>query len=176
MAEVVNGITDALGYDPESEPDSDEEVTRQADLARLRALADGVPAAHDDGDVAAFVDELGRRFSTEHSGRGVNLLTYHRAKGLEFDAVFLPRLLDGELPFRSRPREGRAGRGAPAALRRHHAGAALPVPLVAADAKTKPSPFLDELGVGRRRRRSEPRRAHPPAEGRAGGPVRCSTG
>ena len=31
----------------------------------------------------------------------MNLLTYHRAKGLEFDAVFLPRLLDGELPFRS---------------------------------------------------------------------------
>ena len=28
-------------------------------------------------------------------------MTYHRAKGLEFDAVFLPRLLDGELPFRS---------------------------------------------------------------------------
>jgi DNA helicase-2/ATP-dependent DNA helicase PcrA len=49
----------------------------------------------------AFVAELARRFSAEHSGRGVNLLTYHRAKGLEFDAVFLPRLLDGELPFRS---------------------------------------------------------------------------
>jgi DNA helicase-2/ATP-dependent DNA helicase PcrA len=28
-------------------------------------------------------------------------MTYHRAKGLEFEAVFLPRLLDGELPFRS---------------------------------------------------------------------------
>src|SRR5207247_1953028 len=28
-------------------------------------------------------------------------MTYHRAKGLEFEAVFLPRLVDGELPFRS---------------------------------------------------------------------------
>ena len=28
-------------------------------------------------------------------------MTYHRAKGLEFEAVFLPRLLDGEIPFRS---------------------------------------------------------------------------
>jgi DNA helicase-2/ATP-dependent DNA helicase PcrA len=31
----------------------------------------------------------------------VNLLTYHRAKGLEFEGVFLPRLIDGEIPFRS---------------------------------------------------------------------------
>lgn len=48
-----------------------------------------------------FLDELARRFSAERSGRGVNLITYHRAKGLEFEAVFLPGLLDGELPFRS---------------------------------------------------------------------------
>ena len=35
----------------------------------------------------------------------MQLMTYHRAKGLEFDAVFLPRLLDGELPFRARKSE-----------------------------------------------------------------------
>src|SRR5207249_5891806 len=56
---------------------------------------------HPSADAEAFVEELGRRFSTEHTGRGVNLMTLHRAKGLEFDAVFLPRLIDGELPFRS---------------------------------------------------------------------------
>ena len=36
----------------------------------------------------------------------MNLLTYHRAKGLEFEVVFLPRLEEGELPFkRSKSRE-----------------------------------------------------------------------
>ena len=62
--------------------------------------------------------ELRRRFSTETEGRGVQLLTYHRAKGLEFDAVFLPRLLDGELPFRSGRSQRAGGRGAPPVLRR----------------------------------------------------------
>jgi DNA helicase-2/ATP-dependent DNA helicase PcrA len=31
----------------------------------------------------------------------VQLLTYHRSKGLEFDVVFLPRVLDGEIPYKS---------------------------------------------------------------------------
>jgi ATP-dependent DNA helicase UvrD/PcrA len=92
----------ALGHRPhEGDFDSTEEATRQADLGRLGALASEFVEAHPEADVAAFLAELGRRFATEESGRGVNLLTYHRAKGLEFDAVFLPRLLDGELPFRS---------------------------------------------------------------------------
>ena len=51
--------------------------------------------------MGAFVAELPKRFSLEESGRGVQLLTYHRSKGLEFDVVFLPRVLDGEVPYRS---------------------------------------------------------------------------
>jgi DNA helicase-2/ATP-dependent DNA helicase PcrA len=101
VLEEVERATDALGYDPEGQHESAEEATRQADLARLRALAREFAEAHPDGDLSAFLGELARRFATEETGRGVNLLTYHRAKGLEFDAVFLPRLLDGELPFRS---------------------------------------------------------------------------
>src|SRR5262249_51949740 len=101
VADSVERVTDALGYRPDDEFDSAEEATRQADLGRLRALAVEFASAHPDEDVAAFLAELARRFAAEESGRGVTLLTYHRSKGLEFDAVFLPRLVDGELPFRS---------------------------------------------------------------------------
>jgi DNA helicase-2/ATP-dependent DNA helicase PcrA len=145
VAEAVAAITDQLGYDPEAAPDADEEVTRQSDLGRMRSLAVEFERAQRDGDATAFGAELARRFSTEHSGRGVNLLTYHRAKGLEFDAVFLPRLLDGELPFRS----GRA-RADPEEERR-----LLYVGITRARrylfltwpsaGRARPSPFLDDM-------------------------------
>jgi len=145
--DAVDVVTSALGYDPEASSDSDEEITRQSDLARLRSLAAEFEAAHPGGDPGAFIAELERRFSTEYDGRGVNLLTYHRAKGLEFDAVFLPRLVDGELPYRS----GRV-RADPAEERR-----LLYVGITRArrflfvtwstDSRTKRSPFLGELGL-----------------------------
>ena len=70
------------------------EVVRQTDLARIVRLA-----AAFDGDASAFVADLRRRFDSGGDGaRGVNLLTLHRAKGLEFEAVFIPRLQEKELP------------------------------------------------------------------------------
>jgi DNA helicase-2/ATP-dependent DNA helicase PcrA len=70
------------------------EQTRQADLARLVRLAEELG-----GEVDGFVELLHERFG-ESAGRGVHLLTLHRAKGLEWDAVFLPRVEEGELPIR----------------------------------------------------------------------------
>lgn len=75
----------------------DQELTRQGDLGRFVRLAE----EFDDGErtAADFVADVQGRFGTD-GGRGVNLLTFHRSKGLEFEAVFLPRLEDGELPFK----------------------------------------------------------------------------
>jgi DNA helicase-2/ATP-dependent DNA helicase PcrA len=145
VAEAVAAVTDQLGYDPEVSPDAAEEVTRQSDLARMRSLASEFERTHPGGDHAAFLAELAHRFSTERSGRGVNLLTYHRAKGLEFDAVFLPRLIDGELPFRSGrakadPQEERRLLYVGITRARTYLFLTWPV-----SGRSRPSPFLDDL-------------------------------
>ena len=172
MSAAVLDATEAVGFDPAADPDDAEEVTRQADLARLRALAVEFETSNGDADVGRFVAELSRRFSTEHSGRGVNLLTYHRAKGLEFDAVFLPRLLDKELPFRSQrsaadPEEERRLLYVGITRARRHLFLSWP-----REPRTAPSPFLEELGVVARTEPAPTRRARVPVATLAGdGPL-----
>ncbi len=53
------------------------------------------------GGLAAFVDELDRRAAEQHApvADGVTLATFHAAKGLEWDSVFLCGLQDGTLPI-----------------------------------------------------------------------------
>src|SRR5262249_23201854 len=75
------------------------------------------------------------------------LMTYHRAKGLEFDAVFLPRLCDDELPYRSRgakadPVEERRLLYVGITRAKSHLELSWP-----ADAKHGPSRFLVEMGI-----------------------------
>ena len=133
----------------------DRELTRQADLARLVKLAEEL----DDGELtcAGFAAELRRRFDPGGEGaRGVHLLTYHRAKGLEFDAVFLPRLDEKELPSRLARTDGRAGRGAAAALRRDHAREAAARAHVVAAAEPVPRRARRRDRSARRRRRRAP--------------------
>jgi DNA helicase-2/ATP-dependent DNA helicase PcrA len=89
-------------------PGETEDSQHVQDLETLMELAREYTAAHPGSDLAAFLGDLDERFSQRDDaadGRGVRLMTYHNAKGMEFDAVFLPRLITGELPYRSKRAE-----------------------------------------------------------------------
>jgi DNA helicase-2/ATP-dependent DNA helicase PcrA len=122
------------------------EQTRQADLARLVRLAEEFG-----GEVDGFVELLHERFG-ESAGRGVHLLTLHRAKGLEWEAVLLPHVEEGELPIR---------RGDVEEERRlFYVGLTRAKRHLLVTWEGKPSRFLDELGV-RAVAPAAPKRARP---------------
>jgi DNA helicase-2/ATP-dependent DNA helicase PcrA len=118
------------------------EVVRQSDLGRLIRLAEDF----DDGarTTTEFVAELEARFgSTGADRRGVHLLTLHGAKGLEFEAVFIPRIEEKELPIRQ------AKRPAEIAEERRllYVGLTRAKRRLALTWGGKPSPFLRELEI-----------------------------
>jgi DNA helicase-2/ATP-dependent DNA helicase PcrA len=130
------------------------EMTRQNDLGRLVRLA----AEFEDGSasVAEFVRYLEERFGAGGENRGVHLLTLHRAKGLEFDAVFLPRVEERELPWRLA-----RGRGQVDEERRlFYVGMTRAKRHLTITWAGKPSRFLDDLGVAAR----PPRPSRPDVE------------
>ena len=117
------------------------EVVRQTDLARLVSLAEAA-----DGDVASFVADLRRRFDPGGDrARGIHLLTLHRSKGLEFEAVFLPRLTEKELPSKQARTEAEIAEE----RRLLYVGLTRAKQALWLGWAGKPSRFLAELGVDR---------------------------
>jgi DNA helicase-2/ATP-dependent DNA helicase PcrA len=153
-ADAASAVRDAAleaGWLPRL-PDSlgERELVRQNDLARLVSLA-----ADFDGDASAFVAELRRRYDPGGDGaRGVNLLTFHRAKGLEFEAVFLPSLREKELPWK----QARSDEAVAEERRLLYVGMTRAKRVLWLTWSGKPSRFLKELGISpSRESRSEAR-------------------
>jgi DNA helicase II / ATP-dependent DNA helicase PcrA len=142
VAALVRRLAEAQGLLPEPEEGFGEyELTRQQDLARFVRLAEEL----DDGQLTAA--ELARLIEARHErgedDRGVNLLTYHRAKGLEFEAVLLPRLEWNELPSRL----ARSEREIQEERRLLYVGMTRAKRHLTITWAGRPSPFLDELAI-----------------------------
>lgn len=98
---VVDLWSVELGYAEGAVPTGAEARERTAALDTLLAILDELVRRESDAGAETFLIELASRDAAEHHGSatGINLLTYHRAKGMEWDAVFLPMLEEGSLPI-----------------------------------------------------------------------------
>jgi len=100
VAMVREAWAEQLGFDPDKAPEGREARERHAALTTLLAIVAETTETDGGQGRDRVVSELARRAESEAEGDadGVELLTLHRAKGLEWDAVFIPSLEEGLLP------------------------------------------------------------------------------
>jgi DNA helicase II / ATP-dependent DNA helicase PcrA len=153
VAAAVRGLAEDAGWlERPPEKLGERELVRQADLARLVRLAE----AFDDGarTTQDFVRDLEDRFGASGADRrGVHLLTLHGAKGLEFDAVFVPHVEERELPSRL----ARSDDEIAEERRLLYVGTTRARRHLALTWSARPSRFLAELGIDARHQPHERR-------------------
>ncbi|GAA4678793.1 ATP-dependent DNA helicase UvrD2 [Nocardioides nanhaiensis] len=99
--DLVRDVLTGMGWSADPPTGRGQTRDRWESWQSLAAQAEGFAQADDAHDLGAFVDDLDRRASEQHapSVGGVTLATFHAAKGLEYDVVFLVGLQDGTLPI-----------------------------------------------------------------------------
>ncbi|HEV3380764.1 MAG TPA: ATP-dependent helicase [Trebonia sp.] len=92
-----------LGAGLTAEPPATRGATRDRweSLAAIAALADDLSALRPQASLGDFAAELAQRAETGHApaANAVTLATMHAAKGLEWDAVLVPGLVEGIIPI-----------------------------------------------------------------------------
>jgi DNA helicase-2/ATP-dependent DNA helicase PcrA len=100
---AVRHVLTGMGFTTATPPPGTAAVARDRweSLTAIQQLAEDVYAADPHTTLAGFAAELTQRADTGHAPviDGVTLASMHAAKGLEWDAVVLPSLVEGMLPI-----------------------------------------------------------------------------
>ncbi|WP_194891081.1 ATP-dependent DNA helicase UvrD2 [Catenulispora pinisilvae] len=101
LASEVRAIFSSHGWTPLAPKGAGRLRDRWESLAALVSLAEEYGRTHPDAGLDRFSAELRERADAQHAPtvEGVTLSTFHAAKGLEWDAVFLVGMTEGMMPI-----------------------------------------------------------------------------
>ena len=101
LPRLVRDILGGAGWTPEAPSSGGAVRERWESLTALATLADDLVAVSPGARVSDLVRDLDERIAAQHAPavQGVTLASFHAAKGLEWDTVFLAGCSDGFIPI-----------------------------------------------------------------------------